>query len=312
MAPAAPAATPSAPRPDALWGWFQLFRPPNLFTVPGDVIAGVALAAGGFDGVSVVRLGLAVLIALLLYSAGLLLNDYFDRAIDAVERPRRPIPSGAVAASAVLVAGLGLVLAALLLGLLLGPVPLLATVVLAALVVAYDSFAKRWAWLGVPTMAACRVASLGLGAAVGTGPGGGGHGGYVALAGAVLFLYLVVVTAIARRETDTLPGKGWVLLVGAMPFLLLLSGLQRLTGPGCPYVWVVWTLGAVNLWLITRALWTLTDVRQTPRCIGALIRHLIFLQAFWVAAGGGWCYWVMGVLALWPLGGWAGRKFYGS
>ena len=40
-----------------------------------------------------------------LYAGGVVLNDYFDREVDAVERPERPIPSGRVAGSHALVLG---------------------------------------------------------------------------------------------------------------------------------------------------------------------------------------------------------------
>ena len=44
----------------------------------------------------------------LLYTGGMYLNDAFDRAVDARERPERPIPSGRVRAGSVFAIGFGL------------------------------------------------------------------------------------------------------------------------------------------------------------------------------------------------------------
>lgn len=40
-----------------------------------------------------------------LYAGGVVLNDYFDREIDAKERPERPIPSGKVSKEFALLMG---------------------------------------------------------------------------------------------------------------------------------------------------------------------------------------------------------------
>ena len=42
--------------------------------------------------------GLVLLAMSLFYVGGMYLNDYFDRAIDARERPERPIPAGDISA----------------------------------------------------------------------------------------------------------------------------------------------------------------------------------------------------------------------
>ncbi len=45
-------------------------------------------------------LGLLLAASGMLYAAGVTLNDWFDRELDARERPGRPIPSGRVSAAA--------------------------------------------------------------------------------------------------------------------------------------------------------------------------------------------------------------------
>lgn len=105
--------------PHPLVAYATLVRLPNLFTAPPDVVLGAALVAGVGRTVSVGAIvGLATA-SMLLYAAGTTLNDYFDAAEDARERPERPIPSGEVSRRgalafgvALLVGGVGIALVA--------------------------------------------------------------------------------------------------------------------------------------------------------------------------------------------------------
>jgi UbiA prenyltransferase family len=91
--------------------WLRLGRVSNLPTVASNVLAALALAQATTDiGLGVV-LGGSMSAA---YVGGMFLNDFFDREIDARQRPNRPIPAGEVSASAVLVAGTGLLAVSLL------------------------------------------------------------------------------------------------------------------------------------------------------------------------------------------------------
>ncbi|HEY0640042.1 MAG TPA: UbiA family prenyltransferase, partial [Pseudonocardiaceae bacterium] len=75
-----------------LAAFVQLVRAPAALTVPGDTVAGAAAAGLRLGGR---RLALPLASACL-YWAGMALNDYADRELDATERPERPIPSGRV------------------------------------------------------------------------------------------------------------------------------------------------------------------------------------------------------------------------
>src|ERR1700722_6401540 len=75
--------------------WLQLFRAPNLFTVPGDPLAGWLLASAGAR-IFQPALAAVILASLLLYGFGLALNDLMDLPEDRVQRPSRPLPSGAI------------------------------------------------------------------------------------------------------------------------------------------------------------------------------------------------------------------------
>src|ERR1700680_4378343 len=97
MATAAKAALPAT--------LLKLGRVSNLPTVWTNALAGTVLAGGAADDR---RVALVALAMSLLYVGGMYLNDYFDRDIDARERPTRPIPSGDISASVVAIIGFAL------------------------------------------------------------------------------------------------------------------------------------------------------------------------------------------------------------
>ena len=78
---------------DTIRGAMELARPANcvgaaVLTVTGAFVAGI--------GDAVVPTALAAMTTGVAVAAGNAINDYFDREIDAVNRPDRPIPRGAV------------------------------------------------------------------------------------------------------------------------------------------------------------------------------------------------------------------------
>ncbi|MFG2510846.1 SCO3242 family prenyltransferase [Streptomyces sp. NPDC048584] len=171
--------------------WAELLRLPALFTVPGDALAGAA-AAGVRPGP---RTLLAVGSSLCLYEAGMALNDWADRAEDAVERPHRPLPSGRIRPAAALTAAGALTGAGLALAARAGRPALTVAVPLAATVWAYDLGLKHTP-AGPAAMAAARGLDLLLGAAATSG------GTRAALPSAALLgTHTLAVTAVSRRET---------------------------------------------------------------------------------------------------------------
>lgn len=102
-------------------------------------------------------------ISILLYAAGVVLNDYYDREIDAVERPERPIPSGVVSPGEVFFFGWTLALIALGLAAWLDLRVLGWSLLLLGCIWFYDYRAKRHAFWGPLCMGACRALNLLLG-----------------------------------------------------------------------------------------------------------------------------------------------------
>ena len=142
-----------------LRAYLELARLSNAPTVVSNALLGSALG-GLASGATLADAGWAAIAApaaacTMLYVSGMALNDLADRAIDARERPKRPIPSGratprgaAAFASVLVVAALGL--------LSLTTVPsLVAGIVLLVLIVLYDLTHARTA-ATVALMGACR------------------------------------------------------------------------------------------------------------------------------------------------------------
>jgi 4-hydroxybenzoate polyprenyltransferase len=146
------------------WAWVELLRLPALFTVPGDALAGAAAVGTRPNS----RTLLAIGSSLCLYEAGMALNDWADRAEDAVDRPHRPLPSGRVHPAAALAAAGALTVAGLALAARAGRPALAVAAPLAATVWAYDLTLKRTP-AGAAAMAAARGLDVLLGAAATAG-----------------------------------------------------------------------------------------------------------------------------------------------
>ncbi len=96
------AARPALPLKKHLGGLVRLTRPLNAVMFFAGVALGGVLAAGegAWAEGNAARLGLAMLSAALVGAGANAVNDVFDLEIDRVNRPARPLPSGAVSVGA--------------------------------------------------------------------------------------------------------------------------------------------------------------------------------------------------------------------
>ncbi|MFF1506606.1 SCO3242 family prenyltransferase [Streptomyces sp. NPDC058326] len=143
--------------------WAELLRVSALLSVPGDALAG-AVAAGARPGRGTLC---AIGASLCLYEAGMALNDWADRAEDAVERPHRPLPSRRITPGAALAASAALTVTGLALAARAGRPSLAVATALATTVWSYDLGLKHTP-AGPATMAAARALDLLLGATAST------------------------------------------------------------------------------------------------------------------------------------------------
>lgn len=259
---------------------FRLARVSNLPTVWTNALAGVVLAGGEPWSLGT---GWLVLALSLLYSAGMVLNDAFDHAIDAKERPSRPIPSGAVALETVYALGFGLMLAGLALLLPAGHAfaettgwrPVLTGIALAAAILFYD-----WHHKGNPlspaAMALCRLLAY-LTAAYAVSAQLPDALYFAALAG---FAHIVGLTYAAKQENLVEIGKMWPLGFLAVP---LLYGLFLASG----------SLVGLALWLglAACAAFAVHRLRRrqpgdVPRAVVTLIAAVALMDGVFMAGAG--------------------------
>ncbi|WP_234426937.1 SCO3242 family prenyltransferase [Streptomyces niger] len=179
--------------------WAELLRISAPASVPGDLLAGAA-AAGLRPNT---RTALATLSSLFLYEAGMALNDWADRDIDALERPHRPLPSGRITPTAALAAAGGLTAAGLAFAAAAGRPALVTGTALAATVWAYDLHLKNTP-AGPAAMACARTLDLLQGAIATTAPDAPtSPAARRALPSAALLgAHTFTVTTVSRRETQ--------------------------------------------------------------------------------------------------------------
>src|SRR3989304_9014791 len=79
-----------------LGGYLRLMRPVNCIMMGFAVIVGAALTNPNFQDVVWLNLVHGFVTGFMLTAASMAINDYYDREIDAINEPARPIPSGLV------------------------------------------------------------------------------------------------------------------------------------------------------------------------------------------------------------------------
>ncbi len=142
-----------------MFSYLEIVRPANLATAVADVLAGYAVA-GGANPRALAYLAFS---GTALYAGGVVLNDFFDRYIDGVERPKRPIPSGRVPATSAAALGGFLLAAAIGSGFCASVGSGLVATAIAGCVLFYDGWAKHVPAIGPIAMGLCRGFNLLLG-----------------------------------------------------------------------------------------------------------------------------------------------------
>src|SRR6476661_8100441 len=133
----------------SLLSFARLLRLPNVFTAFADIGLGLcataALSPAAVNDDFAWKAALLVLASGMLYSAGMVWNDYFDLAEDKRDRPFRPLPSGRVSIRTAVVIGTLLLAGGWACAALTGRAGALVGLALAAAVIAYDARIKRTA-----------------------------------------------------------------------------------------------------------------------------------------------------------------------
>ncbi|GAA3747320.1 4-hydroxybenzoate polyprenyltransferase [Spinactinospora alkalitolerans] len=252
----------------------ELVRLPAALTVPGDTLAGAA-AADWPDGRRTWALPVA---STLLYWAGMVLNDYADRAVDAVERPERPIPSGRVSPGDALALASGLTAAGIAAARWGGGRRALRTALpLTAVIWCYDLAGKRGP-LGPVLMASARGLDVLLGA--------GGRPRAAAVPALALTVHTAGVTALSRGEVHgASPATAGFAVAATLTGAALAAAPQRPKRPaGAAAAFAA--LFATTVGRAQAAALRCPDAGTVRGATGAGIRGMIPLQAALLARAG--------------------------
>ena len=143
-----------------LWAWLRLLRPTNSLPAAGLVLLGAHLV-GGWPWPRATWTAAGAMWAIT--SFGYVTNDLRDVAIDRVNKPDRPLPSGRIRCSAARVASI--VLAALAVGLAgsIDALALLAACLALAALIGYNVRLKNTVLVGNALIALLSGAALGVG-----------------------------------------------------------------------------------------------------------------------------------------------------
>lgn len=141
-------------------------RPANMVTSVADVLAGIAVTHSFSINFEWPRIAALCASTALLYGGGVVYNDVFDADIDMIERPERPIPSGAVTIAEAKRLGFVLLLVGIMLAGFVGTLSGLIAVAIALFALLYDKWGKHNAFIGPLNMGICRGLNLLLGISI--------------------------------------------------------------------------------------------------------------------------------------------------
>jgi hypothetical protein len=252
----------------------RLGRVSNLPTVWTNVIAGATIANPTAPLLDVAIVGLAMTA---FYVGGMYLNDFFDRDIDARERPGRPIHAGDISAGAVSAIGFALLAVGTALLARFGLLTVVWGLALAAAIVLYDAWHKGNVVAPV-IMGLCRaLVYLGTGAAV------SGDIRVALIVGAIaLAAHVVGLTYAAKQENLNQVGRLWPLAILAGPLLLALPGIS-----GAWPVVIFGLLLCVADIVAVRLLARRATPDAVPRAVSILIAAICLVDALAVVLYGG-------------------------
>jgi hypothetical protein len=252
----------------------RLGRISNVPTVWTNVLAGSIIAggAGHSDRVALIAMAMTAF-----YVGGMYLNDYFDRAIDARDRPGRPIDAGEIRASSVMLIGFGLLAVGIALMIAFGLGAILCGFLLAGVIVLYDVWHKGNR-LSPVVMGLCR-ALVYIGTGVATA---GGISNATIIGAAALACHVAGITYAAKQESLDRVGNLWPLVLLAVPLIAAL-----------PVLFDGWTVIAAFVLLLAadataiRLLAKRPSPGAVPLAVSGLIAAICLVDALAIAAAGG-------------------------
>ncbi len=265
--------------------WLQLMRIPTVFTALSNILCGY-LITHKLTTAELPQhpdLWLLLISSAGLYLGGMVLNDVFDAALDAIERPERPLPSGRISRRAAAVFGSLLLIIGVGCAAAVGMGSLLIAGLIVAAVLLYNGLLKSTiaAPLGMGT---CRFLNLMLGASAGTTLTSVWQTTPMTVA-AGLGIYIVGVTVFARNEAGKSSSSGLLMGLGIMicgigldAWLVTGSGVEKAIS-GSQMALLI-----LGLNILMRAAIVVGNPQpaRIQRTVGLMLLCIIFLDTFMV------------------------------
>jgi len=184
--------------------YVKLMRPVNSFMAGAAAIIGLLITSQLSPDVDAAKVALLFASTFLLSSSSMAMNDYFDREVDAINQPQRPIPSGEVKPQKALAFSVALMATGLALSPLISLEALAIAVFACATFTAYNGRLKKHGLIGNACVSLCVALTFVYGASA-----TGSIKGIVVLFSAMAFLANMgreVVKGIADVEGDRIRG----------------------------------------------------------------------------------------------------------
>ncbi len=282
------------------FAWLQLFRLPNLFTIPGEAIVGGLLV-----GISLKTVTAAGFVFLLIYIGGLIVNDIADYEEDRRERSWRPLPSGRISKSSATTVAFICYVSSLVFSFLIdGSSEFFAvTVLIIILTLIYNLAARKIPPLGWTTVASCRalipVSFFLISDKTVLTP---------LIYSAGIFLYIWIISAAAHNETRRAPSFPIHIILPLTVFFCL-STLNIYSGISI-YA-LLWSLPAVFISLyFSFRIKKSKEPEKIQMYIGKSIGAVLFFQGAALLVVGN----LEGIMlwALYPFSSFTAKTFKGS
>ena len=209
--------------------YLTLFRLPNVFTAPSNILAGYYTVVEPANA-SGLHLAILIICSILLYLSGIVLNDYFDIEVDRRERPLRPLPAGTVSKRKVLLMGIVFIIAANFISLLVSTSTFIIAAILSGTIVSYD-YRMKYSVYGPGMMGAARALNVMLGSSpiFLTTVLNINNSARIAVVTVSLFVFVFAISRLSRKEIDETDkvrtAKGSFLMIFAVLAIIIVSGL---------------------------------------------------------------------------------------
>jgi UbiA prenyltransferase family protein len=283
--------------------YLTLFRLPNVFTAPSNILAGYYAVVEPANA-SGLHLGILIICSILLYLSGIVLNDYFDIEVDRRERPLRPLPAGTVSKRKVLLIGIVFIIAANFISLLVSTSTFIIAAILSGTIVSYD-YRMKYSVYGPGMMGAARALNVMLGSSpiFLTTVLNINNSARIAVVTVSLFVFVFAISRLSRKEIDETDkvrtAKGSFLMIFAVLAIIIVSGL---VGVFLKDLFANLALFAIIMIITFKPLLQRQPLssKDIQRTIKTMVLSIIVLDSAFVSGSAGTAYGLVTVILIMP------------